>query len=487
MFRLPCDLLDPDVVEGYCVGDQVSAWVTEEFVVLDLTSEDKAGDCDYDAEALLSAIFGVRAELATGDLRLLYLAWLAAHGAWERDEDAFHRDADDDPSHPCHPGWGMLTAAQRALADFLRLDDDLLTIAAQTSPPLEQIAGNPGELAAWVKRLPVVEKDRLLRRVVQGDAARIRIEMLRRFRGENTPNIPVLPRRTVADLLDNAARLRSDRGPRLAAQRTEEEAHHEKARALARERRLDELAREQTAACSRVDALIATRKPAEYDPPSRYSRPPDTRRTRRPSSHVRPPHHCVTPRTRTQTQASSNISTERVCELPTIGGHIAHARLGRRSQISSTKTSTALTCTTYPTIVSRLAHTCWLPQESARRHNRRRLTQRTSGRDMVTNRNGSQPFRNGTKKRLAHHRNMNARPVGPGHARRTYSPLTRTQCEPLTRSLRQELGTPLRPYREGATAAPSVSLKSIKHLAVGSKNRGAARVPLPTPHEDVHL
>jgi hypothetical protein len=67
-----------------------------------------------------------------------------------------------------------------------------LMIAAQTSLPLEQIADDPGELAAWVKRLPVVvEKDRLLRRVVHGDAARIRIEMLRRFRGENAPNIPV--------------------------------------------------------------------------------------------------------------------------------------------------------------------------------------------------------------------------------------------------------------------------------------------------------
>lgn len=265
MFRLPCDLLDPDVVEGYCVGDQVSAWVTEEFVVLDFTIEDETGDFGYDAEALLSAIVGVRAELATGDLRPLYLAWLAAYGAWERDEDVFDRDADDDLEPPVPPGLDRLTAAQRALADFLRLDGDLLAIAAQTSPPLEQIADDPGELVAWVKRLPVVEKDRLLRRVVQGDAARIRMEMLRRFRGENGPNIPVLPRRTVADLLDDAARLRSDRERRLEAQRAEEEARQENDRALARERRLDELARAETAAWSRVDALIATRKPAEYD------------------------------------------------------------------------------------------------------------------------------------------------------------------------------------------------------------------------------
>lgn len=137
MFRLPGDLLDPAVVEDYCVGDQVSAWVADEFIVVEFTSEDHAGefDFDYDAEALLSAIVAVRAELAAGDLRGLYLAWLAAYGAWERDEAVFNRDADDDLEPPVPPGLGALTAAQRALADFLRLDDDLLTIGAQASPP----------------------------------------------------------------------------------------------------------------------------------------------------------------------------------------------------------------------------------------------------------------------------------------------------------------------------------------------------------------
>jgi hypothetical protein len=268
MLRLPGDLLDPDVVEEYCVDGQLSARVTDEFIVLDFASEDHAGEFgfDDDAEALLSAIVGVRAELAAGDLRPLYVAWLAAYGAWERDEDAFDRDADDDLEPAVPPGLDTLTAAQRALADFLRLDDDLLAIAAQTSPPLEDVAADPGELAAWVTRLPVAEKDRLLGRVVRGDAARVRIELLRRFRGETAPpTIPVPPRRTVADLLDDTARRRADRERRLAAQRAEDEARREKARALARERRLDELACEEDAAWSRVDAMIASRKPAEYN------------------------------------------------------------------------------------------------------------------------------------------------------------------------------------------------------------------------------
>jgi hypothetical protein len=69
----------------------------------------------------------------------------------------------------------------------------------------------------------------------------------------------------VADLLDGAAQRRADRQRREAAQRADEQVRHEKTRALAREQRLDELARTEHTAWSRVDAMIATRKRAEYD------------------------------------------------------------------------------------------------------------------------------------------------------------------------------------------------------------------------------
>jgi hypothetical protein len=91
------------------------------------------------------------------------------------------------------------------------------------------------------------------------------MELLRRFRGDTAPTNPVPPPRTVADLLDRAATVRADRQRRLADQRAEDEARRERARALARERRLDELAGEQDAAWSRIDAMIANKKPADYD------------------------------------------------------------------------------------------------------------------------------------------------------------------------------------------------------------------------------
>jgi hypothetical protein len=258
MLRLPRDLLDIDVAREHCVGDQVTVWTTGKFLVLDMTSEDESGDWECDPQGRLSAIVGVRTELAVGDLRPLYLAWLAGYGARERDED-------HELEPPVPPGLTMLTGAQQALAEFLRLDGDLLAIAAQTSPPLDEITDDSGQLAAWVANLPHAEKNRLLLRVVEDHAVTVRMEMLRRFRHEHTTNIPDPPRRTVADLLDGEAQRRADRERREAVQRAEEQARHEKTRALAREQRLDELARAEDAAWSRVDAMIATRKPAEYD------------------------------------------------------------------------------------------------------------------------------------------------------------------------------------------------------------------------------
>jgi hypothetical protein len=265
MFRLPRSLVDLDVAEQYCVGGQVTARTAGKHLILGLTSEDEEESWDYEPQAFLAAIVGVRGEIAAGDLRALYLAWLTGYGVWERDESDFDDEDNDELEPPVPSGLRTLTAPQRALADFLRLDDDLLTIAGEASPPLGKDTANPERLAAWVAKLPVAEKNRLLLRVAQDHAATVHMELLRRFRDDIAPPVTVEPRRTVADLLDGAARIRAERQRREAARRAEERAQRETARALTRERRLDELTDDEEAAWARVHAMIATRKPAEYD------------------------------------------------------------------------------------------------------------------------------------------------------------------------------------------------------------------------------
>jgi hypothetical protein len=211
MLRLSRALLSLEAAGQYCIDRHVAAWVSGEHLILSLTSEDESGDWVEGAEDSLSAVVGVRAELAAGDLRPLYIAWLAAYGTWERDEDAFGYDEEDELEPPVPAGLGTLTAPQRALADFLRLDADLLTIAARASPTLAETKDDPRKLARWIKNLPTSDKDVLLHRVAQGHGAQVQMELRRRFRGEPDTSGDSRPRRKVAELLDAAAEARHER------------------------------------------------------------------------------------------------------------------------------------------------------------------------------------------------------------------------------------------------------------------------------------
>jgi hypothetical protein len=211
MLRLSRTLLSLEVARQYCIDPHVAAWACGEHLILDLTSEDESGDWVEGAEDSLPAIVGARAELAAGDLRPLYLAWLAAYGTWERDEGAFGYDEEDELEPPVPAGLGVLTAPQRALADFLRLDADLLTIAAQASPPLAETQDDPRKLARWIKDLPPSDKDTLLHRVAQGQGAQVQMELRRRFRGGPDTTGDSRPRRTVGELLDGATKARHER------------------------------------------------------------------------------------------------------------------------------------------------------------------------------------------------------------------------------------------------------------------------------------
>jgi hypothetical protein len=208
MLRLPRTLLSPAIARQYCVDGQVGMSTTPDSVILELTSEDQSGDWDEAAEDSPSAVAGLRAELAAGDMRPLYLAWLSAYGTWERDEDAFDDDHEDELEPPVPAGLGALTPPQRALADLLRLDPDLLDVAAQASPPLTEAEGDGRDLAAHIGGLSVGEKDRLLLLLAQDQATRALTELLRGFAGNLDERPGTRPRRTVAELLDAAAELR---------------------------------------------------------------------------------------------------------------------------------------------------------------------------------------------------------------------------------------------------------------------------------------
>jgi len=256
MFRLPSSVLDVDVVSRYCATDTACAWAAGDSVIVSLTSEKQDDDWDESAEGSLGSIVPVRAELAVGDRRLLYLAWLLSVDAGVLDE------AELEPPVPA--GLRELSGPLRAVVEFLRLDDDLLSVAAEASEPLTSVASSARDVRRWVARLPAREKEDVLVQLVSGDVDVSR-ELVRRFRTENNPVLEREGTRTVAALQDAALQAR-ERRERLAAQRrAEEKAGRARTQAVAREQHLTALAARQEQAWTQVDCAIETRQPANYD------------------------------------------------------------------------------------------------------------------------------------------------------------------------------------------------------------------------------
>ncbi|MGH8906742.1 MAG: hypothetical protein ACRD0K_09545 [Egibacteraceae bacterium] len=258
MIRLPARLLDLETAERYCVGDAATAWVGNDHLILDLCSEDESGDWEDGGEGWLASIIPARAELGGGDLRVLYLAWLLCAQASEL--------ADDVVEPPVPPGLGSLTAPLRSLADFLRIDEDLIVVAGMASDQPRDDGSSAEELAEWIEALPLADRNALILRIVQGDDPHLRLELPRRFRGRHGATGEVdTGNRTVAELLDAAAARRTERD-RIAARRQEQErAYRERQAAIARDQRLESLALQKEQAWQRVSMLIDTKKPREYD------------------------------------------------------------------------------------------------------------------------------------------------------------------------------------------------------------------------------
>ncbi|MFY1688280.1 hypothetical protein [Plantactinospora sp. WMMB782] len=213
MLRLPKHVLDPATVAQYCQGDSAFAWTAGEHVIIDLHDEDEDGtdEWDLDGHGPLTSIIPVRAGLAAGDLRLLYLAWLRCVQSEEI--------ADDEPEPPVPAGLYTLDAALTAVAEFLRIDPDLIAAAAAGSTPATSGEPTAAQLRTWVVGLPVRDKDTILTDLITGGDSHLRSRLLRRYREAHRTDTPApTALRTAGELLSTAAELHAERERRDAEQ-----------------------------------------------------------------------------------------------------------------------------------------------------------------------------------------------------------------------------------------------------------------------------
>ena len=257
--RLPSRLLEPLTAEKYCGGDSASVREKDGKVILSFVSQDEEDGQWVEGEGHLSSIISVRAELARGDQRALYLGWLLRAQAAELD--------DDDVEPPVPPGLGELSASLESLAEFLRIDGDLLHVAAKASQPLGDTGVDRDAVRAWVGKLEAKDKDELLANlIVDSDHAQF-TELLLRFLKERAAGGtgPAATGRTVGQLLKAAKAYAAKRQRTEAEKRAKEKARREREAAIAREKHLDSLVGREAKLWAEVDTLVASKQPKSYD------------------------------------------------------------------------------------------------------------------------------------------------------------------------------------------------------------------------------
>jgi hypothetical protein len=252
MFRLPRGALGSKTAERYCYTDTASLIETGSHLILSLYVDREPDDNWEEPGGQLAAMVQARSELAAGDLRLLYLAWLLALQSDEVD--------DEDTEPPVPAGLEHLSASLQAVVDFFEIDEDLIAVAAASSPSIQE----PEGMAGWITSLPVKQKDALLAQVAAGEGAHVQALLLRRFRtASGSP--PTVPARTVAELWHATGNRKAARAKAAERSRREAEARRAAAQAAAYAQHLDQLATRTEAAWEKAAELIETKRPRDYD------------------------------------------------------------------------------------------------------------------------------------------------------------------------------------------------------------------------------
>lgn len=261
MLRLPAHMFDLGNLEPHCIDESVDVHRRGQHAILDITLGEQEPDWVENSEQWMPALLPLREELAGGDPRVLYLGWLAAV------QSGFLEDDDREP--PVPPGLSNLSPALKSLAEFLRLDPDLLEVAAQESTAPAESSTSSRDLADWIRQLPASDKDDLLLRLAeQGDSA-VRAELRLRFRRAQSVSSPRAPSRptgrTVQALLAAADERSTERRRREAEAKAREQSRRDKERAAARAVYLDGLIGREQSLWEEAEALVRTTKQDNYD------------------------------------------------------------------------------------------------------------------------------------------------------------------------------------------------------------------------------
>ncbi|MGH3170203.1 MAG: hypothetical protein ACRDN0_30515, partial [Trebonia sp.] len=138
-FRLPRTLLDAQTARRYC-DEEYRAWLAEtaEHVIVRFRWDNDEGGDWIEGSGLLDPLLTVQL------------------GGFDEDDD--DENLEDNVEPPVPAGLKELSDQLACVAEFLRIDDDLIAAAAEASRPLTPVSDDGN--AAWIMALSASEKDK---------------------------------------------------------------------------------------------------------------------------------------------------------------------------------------------------------------------------------------------------------------------------------------------------------------------------------------
>lgn len=252
-FRFPRGFLPVDFIDGYDLDDFVTFTQYSDYDILDIHfGEMEAPDEWIDYE--LGSLIPIRDELMEGDLRALYIVWLAGQYMREGYDEVEEEDYEISVP-PVPPAFGTLTAAQGALAELLQVPEELLVATARHSKAAVSSTGD--DIAAWVKLLPQDRQNDYLVRLAHNEPglSRLLIRELRELNQDKTTAMPPTGEHvTYATLLAESKAVKAQ----LEREKREQER-------LARQRQLQEIHDHQDDYWHQVDQAVMRTSGSGYD------------------------------------------------------------------------------------------------------------------------------------------------------------------------------------------------------------------------------
>ncbi|MFH1134672.1 MAG: hypothetical protein V1816_01155 [Pseudomonadota bacterium] len=228
MVRLPLEALAQETAQAMAESGVLDFTANQTHWVITWRLEESENYSRFNGEdgrSWMARLAPLRDELLSGDLRGLYIGWLAALDG---------EMMDDDEREPISvTGLGSLTSAQQALAEFLEVDEDLLAGAGMGSPAAPDEGLSQQQVEAWIDGLAPDEVTAILKQLLDGRGRQAERTLKNRFaawrrglRGDDGG----APRRSRGELLANAQAAEKIRLEKEKRQEKQREARRRKER-----------------------------------------------------------------------------------------------------------------------------------------------------------------------------------------------------------------------------------------------------------------